>query len=91
MKKVFKAIISVPKYIALTLVAMFKFCISPLIPHACKFKPTCSIYSSGCFAEWGFFIGTKLTVKRLVKCNPRSAGGTDPVPINPKRKYKYFM
>ena len=91
MKKILKVIISIPKYIALFLVAIFKFCISPFIPHACKYTPTCSIYASNCFAEWGFFIGLKLSIKRLVKCNPKSKGGTDPVPINPKKKYKYFM
>ena len=91
MKKVFKFIVSIPKYIALFFIAMFKFCISPLIPHACKFTPTCSNYASQAFAEWGFFVGLKLTAKRLVRCNPRSTGGTDPVPISPKKKYKNFM
>lgn len=91
MKKIFKFIINIPKFIALSIVAIFKFCISPFIPHACKFSPTCSIYASEAFAEWGFFIGLKLTLKRLFKCNPKSHGGTDTVPVNPKNKYKYFM
>lgn len=91
MKKVFKFIIHIPVYIARFFVAIFKFCISPFIPHSCRFKPTCSIYSSLCFAEWGFFKGMGLTVKRLVRCNPKAEGGTDPVPINPKKKYKNFM
>ena len=91
MKKVFKFIVSIPKYIALFFIAMFKFCISPFIPHVCKFTPTCSVYASEAFAEWGFFIGSKLTLKRLIRCNPKSSGGTDPVPISPKKKYKNFM
>ncbi len=91
MKKVFKVIISIPKYIAISLISIFKFCISPIIPHACKFTPTCSIYAGLAFAEWGFFKGLHLTIKRLFRCNPWSHGGTDNVPINPKKKYKYFM
>jgi len=91
MKKILKAIVSIPKYIALFFVAIFKFCISPFIPHACKYTPTCSIYSSQCFAEWGFFVGLKLTIKRLLRCHPKAIPGTDPVPINPKKKYKFFM
>ena len=91
MKKLFRAIISIPKYIAMFFVAIFKFCISPFIPHACKFTPTCSLYASRCFAEWGFFRGLKLTTSRLLRCNPRSKGGVDPVPINPKKDYKNFM
>jgi len=91
MKKIFKFIVNIPKYIALFFIAMFKFCISPLIPHACKFTPTCSVYAGEAFAEWGFFKGTILTAQRLIRCNPKSAGGTDPVPISPKKKYKNFM
>lgn len=92
MKKVFKCIIAVPKYIAIFFISIFKFCISPLIPHACKFTPTCSIYASSCFAEWGFFKGFGLTIKRLSKCNAFSkCHGTDTVPINPRKKYINFM
>lgn len=91
MKKIFKFIINIPKYIALFFVAIFRFCISPFIPHVCKFSPTCSVYASEAFAEWGFFVGLKLSAKRLFRCNSRSHGGTDAVPINPKKKYKYFM
>lgn len=92
MKKVIKCILAVPKYIAIFFISIFKFCISPFIPHACKFTPTCSIYASSSFAEWGFFVGLGLTIKRLSKCNMFSKDcGTDPVPINPRKKYKNFM
>ena len=86
MKKILKFIISIPKYIAIFLVAIFKFCISPFLPHVCKFTPTCSEYASQCFREWGFFIGLHLTIKRIFRCNPWSKGGFDPVPENPRRK-----
>lgn len=91
MKKIFKFILSIPKSIAIFFVNVFKFCISPLIPHVCKFTPTCSSYASQAFAEWGFFIGLKLTIKRLLRCNSRSKGGSDNVPINIRKKYKNFM
>lgn len=91
MKKFFKVVISIPKYFAFMLLALFKFCISPFIPHACKFNPTCSIYAGLAFAEWGFLKGLGLTIKRLFRCNPFSRGGTDTVPLNPKKRYKYFM
>ena len=91
MKKVLKAIISIPKYIALGLILIFKFCISPFLPHTCKYTPTCSIYAAESFAEWGFFIGFKLTFIRLCKCSPIGKGGLDRVPINPKKYYKNLM
>ena len=91
MKKIFKFLISIPKFIALFLIAIFKFCISPFIPHACKYTPTCSVYAGEAFAEWGFFVGVKLTCKRLARCNHKAVGGTDTVPVNPQKKYKYYI
>ncbi len=91
MKKFFKVVISIPKYMARFFVAIFKFFISPFIPHSCKYSPTCSVYASEAFEEWGFFKGLGLTISRLARCNPKSKGGTDCVPPNPNKKYKYFM
>jgi len=51
----------------------------------CKHQPTCSNYAIGVLEEFGFFKGTWLTIKRILKCNPFSKGGYDPVPINEKR------
>lgn len=92
MKKVLKAIISIPKYIALGLILLYKFCISPFLPHTCKFTPSCSQYASESFAQWGFFIGLKLTISRLCRCNPlNKQPSLDKVPINPKKYYKNLM
>lgn len=74
------------------LILIYKFCISPLLPHTCKFTPTCSQYATESFAEWGFFIGMKLTIIRLCKCVPWNKHcGLDKVPMNPKKYYKNLM
>jgi hypothetical protein len=91
MKKIFKYILSLPKYLALLVIGIFRFCISPFIPHSCKYTPSCSLYATQAFAEWGFFVGMFLTIKRLFRCNPFSKGGDDYVPINPKNYYKNIM
>lgn len=91
MKKFFITICKIPMYIALGLVFIFKFCISPFIPHTCKFTPTCSQYAAESFAKWGFFVGLKLTTKRLFACHPFTKGGVDRVPINPNGYYKNLM
>ena len=53
----------------------------PLSSHQkCKYFPTCSNYAIGVFTEFGFFKGMFLTIKRLLKCNPWSKGGYDPIP-----------
>lgn len=92
MKKLLKIVIGIPKYLLVGIFLIFRFCISPFIPHTCKFTPTCSLYASESVQEWGFFIGAKLTLIRMLKCNPFSkAHGLDKVPININRYYKKIM
>ena len=47
----------------------------------CKFKPTCSEYAIGVLLEFGFFKGTYLSIKRILRCNRFSSGGYDPIPL----------
>ncbi len=53
-------------------------------PHkrapSCRFSPTCSQYAIEALSEWGLIIGTLLSVWRVLRCNPFSKGGYDPVP-----------
>lgn len=73
------------KYIGIYLVKFYQKFISPLKPPCCRFRPTCSSYAIEAFKEWGLIIGLILTVWRILRCNPFSRGGYDPVP---KRKRK---
>lgn len=45
----------------------------------CRFYPTCSQYSIEAYSKYGFFKGTFLTVKRILRCNPFNYGGYDPL------------
>jgi putative membrane protein insertion efficiency factor len=45
----------------------------------CKFYPTCSEYSLEAIKKYGSFKGTLLSIKRILKCNPFSKGGYDPL------------
>ena len=47
--------------------------------HLCKFHPTCSEYSLEAIKKYGAFKGTLLSIKRILKCNPFSKGGYDPL------------
>jgi len=49
----------------------------------CKYSPTCSNYALSAYENYNFFYATLLTVWRLIRCNPFSKGGYDPIP-----KYK---
>ena len=52
----------------------------------CRFTPTCSQYAIDAVREWGIVAGTVLTLFRIVRCNPFSKGGDDPVPHNPFKR-----
>lgn len=67
------------KFAALFLLRLYKYMISPLLPAACRFSPTCSEYASEAIAKYGFLKGTALGLKRLLRCHPFSHGGYDPV------------
>ena len=62
------------------LVTLYRKFISPLKPSCCRFRPTCSAYAIEAFRQRGFFGGFILTVWRILRCNPFSKGGYDPVP-----------
>ena len=57
----------------------YKLCISPLLPSACRFYPTCSEYMMNAVARHGVLKGVWLGLKRLGRCHPFHAGGYDPV------------
>ena len=62
------------------LVRFYQVAISPFTPSACRFEPTCSSYMIGALQTHGLFYGGYLGVKRIVRCNPWSGKGYDPVP-----------
>ena len=53
--------------------------ISPLFPPTCRFYPTCSTYFIQALEKYGFFKGSFLGIKRLMKCHPFNPGGYDPL------------
>ena len=68
------------KYLMIGLVKLYQKFISPIKPPCCRFRPTCSAYAIEAFRKRGFFVGFILTVWRILRCNPFSKGGYDPVP-----------
>lgn len=54
--------------------------ISPALPARCRYYPTCSAYAEQAVREHGIIRGSGLAAWRLVRCNPFSRGGYDPVP-----------
>ena len=76
------------KHVMIWLIGLYRKYISPLKPPCCRFTPTCSAYAIEAFQKRGFFVGLALTVWRILRCNPFSKGGYDPVPEKGTRKQK---
>jgi putative membrane protein insertion efficiency factor len=62
-----------------TPVRLYQRLISPAIPARCKYYPSCSSYAISALRQYGIARGTVLAAWRLLRCNPFSHGGYDPV------------
>ena len=60
-------------------IRMYQRLISPALPRRCKYEPTCSAYAAQALRSHGPLRGTVLAGWRLLRCNPFSHGGYDPV------------
>lgn len=68
------------KTVLLALLRFYKRAISPWLPVACRYRPTCSEYAMEAIRRYGVFKGTRLAVMRLLRCHPWGGAGEDPVP-----------
>ena len=65
---------------AVALLDGYKRWVSPILPRACRYEPTCSVYAREAIVRHGLARGAWLAVKRLARCHPFHPGGLDPVP-----------
>jgi uncharacterized protein len=65
--------------VAIGVIRAYQRVVSPLLPRRCKYHPTCSAYAVQAIGSYGILRGSVLAAWRLVRCNPLSHGGYDPV------------
>ena len=68
------------KLVALAMIRFYQACVSPALPSACRFYPSCSAYAQKAVQVWGVRKGLRLAVGRLLRCRPWGPYGYDPVP-----------
>ncbi len=64
----------------LSVIRFYKKFVSPLLPDACRFYPTCSEYARECFEHFSPFKAAYFSLRRILRCHPFNAGGFDPIP-----------
>ena len=67
------------KFLVLDLLGIYKAMVSPVLPPACRFEPTCSEYARQVVEKYGAAKGTWMGIKRILRCQPFCKGGHDPV------------
>lgn len=71
---------SVGSKLIIFIVRVYKTLLSPILPQACRFYPTCSTYAIEALERHGAVKGLVLAAWRVLRCQPFSSGGLDPVP-----------
>lgn len=62
------------------LIGVYRFAISPILPSACRYTPTCSDYAQQALRKYGAIKGSWLAARRILRCHPWGGFGEDPVP-----------
>jgi putative membrane protein insertion efficiency factor len=68
------------KRVVLSALRFYKAQVSPALPPACRYTPTCSEYAIEAVERYGAWRGSVMAIRRVIACNPFARGGYDPVP-----------
>lgn len=79
------------KRLCLLAIRGYKRTLSRHIGRSCKYTPTCSMYTYDAIERYGALIGCVLGGWRILRCNPFSKGGFDPVPENYRGNAKWLV
>jgi putative membrane protein insertion efficiency factor len=71
--------VTVARTVLIAPIRVYQRVLSPLLPSRCKYHPSCSAYAVQAIESYGILRGSVLAAWRLLRCNPWSLGGYDPV------------
>jgi putative membrane protein insertion efficiency factor len=67
------------KFLFADILGVYKVIVSPFLPPACRFEPTCSDYAKQAVEKYGVIRGSWMGLKRILRCQPFCEGGLDPI------------
>ena len=70
---------NISSFLLIKIIKSYRYFISPLLGHSCRYLPTCSEYSIDALKEFGLVKGIFLSIKRVLSCHPWGKGGFDPI------------
>jgi hypothetical protein len=79
-------LVQLPRTVLIAGVRAYQRFISPVLPPACRFTPSCSAYAVTALERYGAVQGTWMALRRLARCHPWNPGGYDPVPDRNQRQ-----
>ena len=68
------------KRIGVGLIRLYRVTLSPFFRGACRFEPSCSVYTEQAILKYGLIRGSVMGARRIARCHPWNPGGYDPVP-----------
>jgi len=80
---------SMAAHVLIAPIRFYQRFITPYTPATCRYYPTCSAYAVTALRTRGAFVGTGLTIWRLLRCNPWSSGGVDHVPAKGRGNHQH--
>lgn len=73
-------VVDAPRTLAVGLIHVYRWTLSPLLGPACRFEPSCSHYAEQAIRRHGLMRGLGLALRRISRCHPLGESGFDPVP-----------
>ena len=73
-------LVDLPRRFLIALVRAYRLLLSPWLGSSCRFEPTCSAYGREAITRYGSPRGFAMAAGRILRCNPWTPGGRDPVP-----------
>jgi len=79
-RRLLRTVVRLPAYLLVLAVRIYQVLLSPMLPAACRYQPSCSAYAIEAVERYGALRGGWMAAKRIGRCHPFRPGGYDPVP-----------